>query len=165
MTRANIIIITPQGNFKFQCNSSAYPSNVMGSVLKFATSTASNNTGAPNGFYDNPDSDKLAEFIESFGLTLGHVGNPSYYYEIDFVKQHVKVWNSRLKWVKAPADWEARGWRCYQNTSTSGYGWHSNVKNKLIYNKSFRELVKGIVKWDVVLHDDAVSEAINIATD
>ena len=43
MTRANFIIVTEQGKFKMQSNSSAYPSQMMEDIIKFATSTASKN--------------------------------------------------------------------------------------------------------------------------
>jgi hypothetical protein len=164
MTRANIVIITRQGKFNFQCNSSAYPSNVMAIVLKFATSTASTNSGATNGFYDAPDSRELAEFIEDFGLTLGHVGNPSYFYDIDFVKQTVKVWDKKQRWVTAPADWKERGWNCYESKK-GVFGWHTDIKGKLIYEKKFSELVNKVVNHEVFLNEGVVEEAINIAND
>ena len=36
MTRANFIIVTEQGKFKMQSNSSAYPSQMMEDIIKFA---------------------------------------------------------------------------------------------------------------------------------
>ena len=140
MTRANFLIITRQGKFKFQANSSAYPSYMGSHILEFAISTASTNGGATNGFYDSPDSRELANFIEGCCLTFGHVGNPSYFYEIDFVKQHVKAWDSRLSWVNAPLDWRERGWNCWEGKNGK-FGYTNWVKGKLIYNKRLSELL------------------------
>lgn len=164
MTRANIVIITPQGKFKFQANSSAYPSWMMEDVIKFATSTASNNGGASNGFYPQPDTPELSAFIENTSLTLGHVGNPSYFYDIDFVKQTVKVWDKKRRWNYAPVNWEERGYHCPEKKNDK-FGWHSDVKGKLIYEKKFSELVNKVVNHEVFLNGGVVEEAINIAND
>jgi hypothetical protein len=163
MTRANILVITRQGKFKFQSNSSAYPSWIMGVLINFATSTASRNAlfDGQIGFYDNPDSIALSEFIHSCGLTLGTIGTPSYYYEVDFVKQTVRVWESKTRWVNAPIDWKERGWNCYQN-SKGKYGWDNHVKGKLIYSKKLVELVKDVVDGEVHLYKDVIEEAKNV---
>jgi hypothetical protein len=160
MTRANFLIITKDGKFKLQGNSSCYPSNVMSPVLKFATSTASTNSGATNGFYDRPDSRELSEFIEAVGLTLGSVGNPCYYYEIDFVKQTVKVFDTKSRWINAPVDWEAKGWRGLYTGKNGKLGYMDcNVKGKCIYNKTLSQLVKGIYGGATILNKDVVEEA------
>lgn len=159
MTRANFLIITRSGKFKMQGNSSCYPSNTMSNVLTFATSTASMNAGAKNGFYDEPYSQDIAEFIESIGLTFGYVGNPTYYYEIDFVKQSVKVFETKSRWINAPLDWEEKGWvGVYQGKNgRMGYKDH-NVKGKCIYQKSFSELVDNMkhLKSELVLEAEKI---------
>lgn len=163
MTRANITIITGQGNFKFQANSSAYPSWMMENLLKFATSTATTNSNF-NGeiwFYDEPDSFNLSDFINSCGLTLGHVGNPSYFYEINFVKQTVKVWDYKTRWVNAPTLWKEKGYHCYQNKD-GVWGWTVFGKGKVIYKKGLKELVKAVKGSDVILFDNVVEEAEKI---
>ena len=66
MTRANFTIITKQGKFKMQGNSSCYPSNTMCAVLDFATSTASDNSGATNGFYTEQRPLESRHFIFEF---------------------------------------------------------------------------------------------------
>lgn len=141
MTRANFLIITDSGKFKMQGNSSCYPSNIMEYIITFALSVKSNNLGATNGFYCSPDSRDIAEFIDSVGLTFGYVGNPTYYYEIDFVKQVVKTFDTRSRWVNAPINWEEKGWvGCYQNDKGK-WGYRDyNTKGKCIFQKTFIEL-------------------------
>lgn len=157
MTRANFIIVTRQGKFKFQSNSSAYPSYMGESILEFALSTASTNGGATNGFYDNPDSRELSNFIENCGLTLGHVGNPSYFYEIDFVKQHVKAWDNKLSWVNAPLDWKERGWSCWEGKNGK-FGYTNWVKGKLIYNKRLSELLDKVLDNKPIMKEGVKTE-------
>jgi hypothetical protein len=142
MTRANFLIITPYSKARMQGNSSCYPSNILKDLINFAISTASSNPGATNGFYPEPDSRDIATFIDAVGLTFGSVGNPTYYYEIDFVKQTLKIFGTRSRWVMAPLDWEAKGWRgVYQDArGRIGYMDH-DVKGKCIFNKTFTELL------------------------
>lgn len=170
MTRANFTIVTSQGKFKMQSNSSAYPSNFMGDIIKFATSTASNNAifekdnGIDEnvlGFYPDPDSREIANLVEACGLSFGFVGNPSYYYEIDFVNKHVKVWENRLSWVNAPADWKARGWHCWEGKNGK-FGYTNWVKGKMIYNKTLKELVKSVENFNVELNEGVVEFAEKI---
>ena len=143
MTRANFEIICKDGKFYLQGNSSCYPSWTMGDVIKFATSTRSLNSIFDNklGFYENPNSRDIAEFIENLGLTFGSVGNPSFYYQIDFLNKVVKVWESKTRWINAPLDWKAKGWKgCYEGTK-GRFGYDTWVKGKCIYQKSFFDLI------------------------
>lgn len=171
MTRANFTIVTKQGKFKMQSNSSAYPSNMMESIIKFATSTASNNAifdkdaGIDEkviGFYPEPESRAISEFVEACGLSFGSVGNPTYFYEIDFVNRHVKVWENRLSWVNAPADWKERGWNCLEGKNGK-FGYTNWVKGKMIYNKPLKELVKEVKDFEVVLNEGVITQAENIS--
>ena len=160
MTRANFLIVTRSGKYKMQGNSSCYPSHMMASVLTFATSTASDNSGAINGFYDEPDSLALSEFIQNCGLTLGYVGNPNYYYEIDFVNQVVKVFGTKSRWINAPEDWEAKGWRGLYKGENGRMGYKDHwIKGKCIYQKSLKDLVEKIVDHEVVLREGVITEA------
>ena len=164
MTRANFLIVTGDGKFKMQGNSSCYPSNTMSAVLKFATSTASTNSGATNGFYKNPDSREISEFIEAIGLQFGSVGNPCYYYEIDFVKQTVKVFDTKSRWINAPKDWEAKGWRgCYTGKNGKFGYMDCNVKGKCIYNEYFINLVVKISDTEMTVNVYKVKEAEEMA--
>ena len=141
MTRANFLIITDSGKFKMQGNSSCYPSNIMEYIITFALSVKSNNLGAKNGFYTNPDSNDIAEFISDVGLTFGYVGNPTYYYKIDFVNHIVKIFDTKSRWVNAPFDWEKKGWvGCYQNDKGNWGYKDCNAKGKCITKKTFIEL-------------------------
>ena len=170
MTRANFIIVTEQGKFKMQSNSSAYPSQMMEDIIKFATSTASKNAifdkakgidESVIGFYPSPDSRDISNLVEACGLTFGHVGNPSYFYEIDFVNKHVKVWDSRISWVNAPIDWKERGWNCWIGKNNR-YGYSNWVKGKKIYDKSLKELVKNVEDFKVELNEGVIAFAENI---
>ena len=159
MTRANFLIVTGDGKFKMQGNSSCYPSNIMAPILNFATSTASRNDGATNGFYDRPDSWEISKFIEAVGLTFGSVGNPNYFYEIDFVKQSLKVFDTKSRWVNAPKDWKEKGWGgVYEEKGKIGYR-DCNVKGKCLYNKTFNQLVETIVGDAIILNKGIVEEA------
>lgn len=163
MTRANFLIVTADGKFKMQGNSSCYPSNVMADVLKFATSTASSNSGASNNFYDRPDSRDIANFIDAVGLTFGSVGNPSYFYEIDFVKQTVKVFGTKSRWINAPSDWEAKGWRGLYMGKNNRLGYMDcNVKGKCIYHEYFINLVVKISDDEMTVDVYKVKEAEEI---
>ena len=158
MTRANITIITRQGKFHFQGNSSMYPSNTMEDIFKFATSTAAKQNGRFI-FYDEPECRDLATFIDSVGLTLGQIGNPSYFYEIDFKSNLVRVWESKTRWINAPEDWKARGWNCYQN-SKGKYGWDSWVKGKMILQLPFRAMFTTIKEREPVINKTELKKAI-----
>lgn len=167
-TRANFLIVTDRGKFNFQANSSAYPSNTMKDVLTFAVSTASRNAlfnkeNGGLGFYGNPDSWDLSAFIASVDLTLGTVGNPSYYYEIDFVQKHVKVWDYKPRWVNAPVDWEAKGWKgCYPN-SKGQFGYDSVCKGKILYNQPFKALCGRYVNREMQVKKSELEKALNCA--
>lgn len=137
MTRANFTIITREGKFKMQGNSSCYPEEVLPQAIKFIESTKSSNPGATNGFYDEPSGYDIAEFIQSVGLMFGSAGNPSYFYEIDFVKHSVKTFGTKSRWVNAPADWKEKGWSCvWEKNGKIGYMDH-NVKGKCIHEEYF----------------------------
>jgi hypothetical protein len=115
---------------------------MMGDILDFAVSTASFNAifDGKLGFYDNPDTTDLADLITSCGLTLGSVGNFNYIYEIDFVKQTLKVWRYTTRWVNAPENWKEKGWVCWLGDN-GRYGYTNWVKGKLLFSKAFFELV------------------------
>jgi hypothetical protein len=137
MTRANFTIVTREGKFKMQGNSSCYPEEVLPRAIKFMKSTESSNPGATNGFYDEPDSSDIADFIQKVGLTFGSVGNPSYFYDIDFVKHSIKVYDTKSRWVNAPADWEEKGWSgVWERNGKMGWMNH-NVKGKCIHEEYF----------------------------
>ena len=171
-TRANLTIVTKQGKFKMQSNSSAYPSHMMEAIIKFATSTASNNAifdkeaGIDEkvlGFYPEPESWDLATFIEACGLTFGSVGNPSYFYEIDFVNRHVKVWGRTSRWINAPVDWKEKGWAGVYEGKNGKIGYMDcNIRGKMIYHKTLKELVKEVNNNEPVLNEGVITFAENI---
>ena len=173
MTRANFTIVTKEGKFKMQSNSSAYPSNMMEDIIKFATSTASKNAifdkerGIDEsivGFYPEPESRAISEFVERCGLSFGSVGNPTYFYEIDFVNRHVKVWGTTSRWINAPVDWKEKGWQGVWEGTNGRMGYRdNNVRGKLIYNKPLKELVKDIKDFEVELNEGVVTFAENIS--
>ena len=165
MTRANFTIITKQGKFKMQSNSSAYPSNIMDSIIKFATSTASRNAifEGKIGFYDEPASWDLATFIESVGLTFGWVGNPTYFYEINFIEQTIKVFGTKSRWINAPIDWEAKGWRGLYIGKNGKMGYKDcNIKGKCILNEHFINYIKDVKDGEIQLKELKIKEALTI---
>lgn len=141
MTRANFNIIAGYGSIKLQIGSDGYLSGVIDEVKELVKSVASTNSFFKDGFgfYDNPSGDDLGKFISDLNLSIGHVGNFSYAYEIDFVKQKIKAWDSTIYWVNAPEDWEARGWNCWKGNNGK-YGYTNWRKGKLIYDKTFLEI-------------------------
>lgn len=157
MTRANITVVTIYGKYKFQANSSAYPSYVIEPIINFATSVVSNNAvfNGKLGRYDEPCSSDLSTFIEEVGLTFGHVGNPSYYYDIDFVKGEIRVYGNNMRWVNAPIDWEEKGWRGLYEGKNGKLGYNSIVKGKNLLTYSILDLVfindgKIVINKDIV---------------
>jgi len=144
-TRANIVIVTEQGKFKFQANSSAYPSNFAKPIFEFIRSLATKNLGCRNlengiGFYE-PDSITLPELISDLGLSLGTVGNFCYVYEIDFVKKTLRVWEEKISWINAPEDWKERGWNCWIGKNGK-YGYSNWIKGKKIFDSKFIDMLK-----------------------
>lgn len=157
MTRANITVLTIYGKYKFQANSSAYPSNVIEPIINFATSVVSNNAvfNGKIGMYDEPCSSDLSTFIEEVGLTFGHVGNPSYYYDIDFVKGEIRVYDTNVRWINAPIDWEEKGWRGLYEGKNGKLGYHSIIKGKNLLTYSILDLAfindeKVVINKDIV---------------
>ena len=117
MTRANLLVITRFGRFKFEWGSDAYPEDVKEFLKQLAT------------MKEMPGVDWLAENNPAGRLTPGTIGNPYYYYEVDQLKGTVTAWESATYWVNAPEDWEARGWRCWKG-SNGRYGYTNWRKGK-----------------------------------
>jgi hypothetical protein len=115
----------------------------MEDIFKFIHSTAYFDTHHEKKlkFYDRPNAWDLAEFIKEANLTLGHVGNFSYFYEIDFNKQTFKAWDYTTRWINAPVDWEARGWRCWKGTNGK-FGYSTFCKGKKLLDVTFLDIVK-----------------------
>ena len=141
MTRANFEIICgyPKKHC-FEKGSDGYLSGVMGDIFKFILSCA-HIDGGNLEFYESPAAWDLAAFIKECNLTLGHVGNFCYAYEIDFKKKTVKAWNSNTRWVNAPENWEERGWSCYKNEKGK-WGYTTWVKGKMLINIKFKEMIR-----------------------
>jgi hypothetical protein len=162
-TRANITLTTRQGKFKFQANGSAYPSNVMKSILTFAISVVSRNAYFKKvggiGYYDNPDGYELGNFIAQMDLQLGHVGNPTYFYDIDFTFGIIKVFESKRRWVNAPNDWQAKGWVNLEQNSKGRWGYYTEIKGKEIYNRFVLDLVDLTNVTEIVLKPKEISIA------
>lgn len=161
MTRANFHFITRQGCFKFQGNSSCYPSEMIPNIFDFIKSVASHNSYFDSGFgfYDVPESNGVSTVIDTCGLTFGSVGNFCYVYEVDFVKQTLRIWDSRIYWVNAPTDWQAKGYHCYKGENgTIGYSnWR---KGKLLYNNSFSNIILNVAN-DIHVSEKELEIAIN----
>lgn len=117
MTRANLLVITRFGRFKFRWGSDAYPEDVREFLVKLARMN------------EMPSVDWLAENNPAGNLTPGTVGNPYYYYEVDQLKHTVTMWDSDVYWVNAPDDWKERGYNCWQGKN-GRYGYSNWRKGK-----------------------------------
>jgi hypothetical protein len=139
MTRANFEIITAYSNTKLQRNGDGYPSNVLIEVFEFVASVGRLEKRKKT-FFAEPDSSAIASLIDELALSFGHVGNFSYYYEINFVTQTVKVWEYETYWKNAPADWKEKGWQgVYENKGKFGYTWFR--KGAVVFHKRFGDLI------------------------
>lgn len=148
MTRANINIICGYPKLHtFEKGGDGYPSEVIPEIFNLVLSCAHSQYGETKEnkmtleFWDTPQSWDLSDFINDLGLTLGHVGNFCYAYEIDFKKQTVKAWESAMRWVNAPLDWEARGWNCWKG-SNGKFGYSNWVKGKKLVDLKFSDMVR-----------------------
>ena len=144
MTRANILIISgyPSKHY-FERGSDGYPTEVMPEIFKLVLAAAHPNHEFKKeiDFFDNVSSVDLAKFIDECSLTLGNVGNPCYYYEVDFKKQTVKAWESTTRWVYAPKNWKERGWVCNE-TKNGRAGYTNLVKGKKLIDVKFSDMIR-----------------------
>jgi hypothetical protein len=165
MTRANVEIIVGAHRakkFYFQSNSSAYPSYMLEFVVKAVQSTYSQNKGAIDKFYTDIEGVDLSELVGNCDLRLGKVGNPSYYYIMDFHRKRLIVRESQSYWVNAPYDWREKGWvGCYKG-SNGRYGYDGIRKGKIIFDAHFSQLVgeRGRMKTVKVNPEDNIFEII-----
>jgi len=153
MTRANIQII--QGQFPkkthLEIGSDAYPESVVPALVTFLLGHV--NSGAiyrndknpaevkEKELYDSISSSDLVILLQDTYATIGGVGNFSYAYEVDLVKGTVKAWESGIRWINAPLDWEKRGWRCWTGKNGKA-GYTTWVKAKKVFEISIEELRK-----------------------
>ena len=113
-TRGNVVIkgITEGSgeelSFYYEIPSSAYPEEVVPQLLKY--------DGTPESL------------IDSY-VSPGNVGNADYFYEINATDGTLKVWDSQVFWVSAPANWKERGYHCWKGND-GRYGFSSWRKGK-----------------------------------
>ncbi len=162
MTRANVVIIAgyPAKHY-FEKGGDGYLSGVMEDIFNFVQSISRRREdrilGVTIDFWDRPDSSGLSTFIEDCNLTLGHVGNFSYAYEIDLNKQTIKAWDYKTSWVNAPLNWEEKGWSCYKGKNGK-YGYDNFVKGKKLVDIKFSDAVK--LENDFVVINEELLEKI-----
>ncbi len=161
MTRANITLITKYGKFELQCNSSAYPSYLMDDIINFATSAIGKSEGNMFIYDSGTDSGDLSEFIFTLGLTLGSIGNPSYYYIIDFKNGEIKVHNNARRWVTAPSNWKELGWQGLYYDEKGRFGFADWIKGKVIYRVNIIDLVESFKDGVFKLKDSEISRLKN----
>lgn len=163
MTRANVVIIAGfPAKHCFEKGGDGYLSGVMEHIFNLVKSVSKTREDRILGkvieFWDMPDSRDLSTFIDSCSLTLGHVGNFSYAYEIDLNKQTIKAWDYKTSWVNAPLDWEERGWSCHRGKNGK-YGYTNYVKGKRLVDIKFSDAVK-IENGEVVINNELLQEII-----
>lgn len=118
-TRVNVTIKSPQGTFLYEIPSSGdEPYNI--EALK------------------NWSGD-LSE-LRDLCLNPGHVGNPSYYFDVDTMKGTFVFRKAQLYWVRAPKDWEERGWNCYKYRDYDSYGYHSTRRGTKIWTHYYPKI-------------------------
>lgn len=142
MTRANIVIVHgsyPKKAF-LEKGSDGYPSEVIPELVKFLVAHV-NNSSSEERLYKYVSSDALVTLMSELYLTLGQIGNFYYAYEVDLVKGTIKAWESKTRWVNAPADWEKRGWVCWLG-SNGKYGYTNWVKGKIVFSTDIETLLK-----------------------
>lgn len=134
-TRANILII--QGGFPkkvyFERINSGSPDQILLELINFCEKQYYNGK-----LYDRTMSDNIISLMVDLGLEVSQVGNFSYQYEIDLIKGTLRVWNSKTRWITAPADWQERGWNCHFNGKS--YGYTTWCKNKRLFNIDISKL-------------------------
>lgn len=118
MTRGNIVIKWYKNIWNFEIGSDAYPENIVPLLFTLLKK--------------NPYQLYLNDLSELFGnAALGHVGNWSYWYEINLSAHTINVWESKVRWVNAPANWKEQGWYCWLGVNGK-YGYIDWVKGKKI---------------------------------
>ena len=121
MTRANLVIIAACGQRTcLEFGSDASPSEGM---ARFLGNLAIMEYG--------PDLEWLQANNPAGMISIGEVGNPSYFYEVDQRTHTVRAWNAKTRWVNAPDDWQERGYGCYKGTN-GRYGYTNWIKGKNI---------------------------------
>jgi len=120
VTRANLLIVTKDGHkIKLYWSSDAYPDTVGAMLWALARRE------------HEPTLENLADQNPAGELCFGYVGNPYYFYEVDQSAQTVMAWHATQRWVNAPEDWRARGWRCYLGDN-GRFGYPNWVKGRPI---------------------------------
>ena len=122
MTRANILIISDGNKFKLRIGSDGYPADVLPILIPYKDA---------RDYYELD----LRQFVIDLGLTLGHIGNPCYYYDLNLDDHWLKAWKSTMYWVNAPENWRERGWNCHLG-GNGKYGYENWRKGILVYDSS-----------------------------
>lgn len=146
MTRANVIIKKnwfPKKSY-LERGGDGYPKEMIPELVRFLVGHVSKGAIArkeDNILYDGVDSSSLATLINNLGLTLGFVGNFCYMYEIDLTKGTIKAWESKTRWINAPANWKERGWNCWTGANGKD-GYTTWVKGKVVFETCIKKLLK-----------------------
>jgi len=144
MTRANIIIFQdcfPKKVY-FELTSSAYPSHVLDSIVRFCTEHIFRHTkpeGQTKTIYNRISDIALRDFVQDLCPSISQVGNPDYFYDIDLITGTLKVWKYKNKWIYAPLDWKEKGWHCCEEKNGRA-GYTKAVRGKLLLNMSIFQL-------------------------
>ena len=118
-TRANLTIKSYDNKWKFYMHSYPIPDDVVPRLLTMID--------VRNNQHEITLSILQDEFDD---MSLGHIGNADYFYEVDIIKKTIGVWDSKMKWVNAPVNWEAKGWMGIYEGDNGRMGYMSIVKGK-----------------------------------
>jgi hypothetical protein len=153
MTRANIIIIHDGflGKAYFEKGSSGYPKEVVPELVRFLIGHVSKGAIERKDekiLYNGVAPHCLATLLNNLYLSLGQVGNPYYFYELDLTKGTIKAWESKTRWINAPANWKEKGYNCYKGTNGKD-GYTTWIKGKVVFSTDINKLLKE-TKFEVV---------------
>ena len=120
-TRANLTIKYYDNKWKFEMNSYPIPKDVVPQLLLMVDKCK------------NQHDLCLSMLQEAFDdMSLGHIGNADYFYEIDLVKKTINAYESKMTWINAPSNWKERGWLGIYEGKNGRMGYTSIVKGKKI---------------------------------
>ena len=125
MTRANITIRSLGRKFELQLGSDGYPEEVV-PILKEQLKATD---------YYGFD---LYILTHNFNVSLGHVGNPYFYYDLDLDENTLKCYKATTYWVNAPENWKERGWYCWLGENGK-YGYTNWRRGRLIQFEKLEE--------------------------
>ena len=114
MTRANVVIIRHGQKTYLEIKSDGFPHRVVPALQAYVK--------------NHPEmSESLCdlELFKEINVCFGHVGNPTYFYDVNVDEGTVKARRAQHFWVQAPENWRGKGYVCYRGGPRGEYGYPS----------------------------------------